>query len=272
LDVFAASPAAGQAAAAMMAARAHRSEVGRNASYPQRQLYAAHEERGAGSPRVPTNETEQIMNVLRFVRSRFNAAYALGVILLGAAALAAVQYLVPDEELTTLRSFIPGATPILGPLLFGWVGVAIGRLSIGATSSAGQRDSQKTPRRETDVKDEKIDRILHHIIRVLQTHVADSEIYSKRLDRANERLSQQQTVGPINEIVLALVEDNREMRAQLQTVSNKLEESGLFRGIRRNPNKKISIAPGAIPGAPPRSGDGARMAYFLSFVKRLLGF
>ena len=59
---------------------------------------------------------------------------------------------------------------------------------------------------------------------MLQTHLADSEIYSKRLDGANERLSQQQTVGPLNEIVLALVEDNRDMRAKLHTVSGNLEE------------------------------------------------
>jgi diguanylate cyclase len=167
------------------------------------------------------------MNVLRFVRSHFNAAYALGAILLVAAALTALQYLVPNEELTTLRSFVPGATPILEPLLFGWIGVAIGRFSIGATSSASQRNGQEPTRRETEVEEEKIDRILHHIMRVLQTHLADSEIYSNRLDSANERLSQQRTVGPINEIVLALVEDNREMRAKLQTVSNKLEESRL---------------------------------------------
>jgi len=178
-------------------------------------------------PRVLANETGPIMNVLRFVRSQFNAAYALGVILLGAVALTALQSLVPGEELTTLRSFIPGATPIFQLVLFGWIGVVIGRFSIRAMSSTGQRDGQETTRRETAVKEEKIDRVLHHIIRVLQTHLADSEIYSKRLDGANERLSQQQTVGPINEIVLALVEDNRDMRAKLHTVSHNLEESRL---------------------------------------------
>ena len=99
--------------------------------------------RDAGLPRVLANETGPIMNVLRFVRSRFNAAYALGVILLGAVALTALQSLVPGEELTTLRSFIPGATPLFELLLFGWIGVAIGRFSVGATSSAGQRDGQR---------------------------------------------------------------------------------------------------------------------------------
>jgi hypothetical protein len=161
LDLFVASPAAARVAAAMMAARAHWSEVGRNASYPQRQLYAAHKERDAGLRRVLANETGPIMNVLRFVRSQFNAAYALGVILLGAVALTALQSLVPGEELTTLRSFIPGATPIFELLLFGWIGVVIGRFSIGAMSSTGQRDGQETARRETAIKGEKIDRVLH---------------------------------------------------------------------------------------------------------------
>ena len=172
-------------------------------------------------PRVLANETGPIMNVLWFVRSQFNAAYALGVILLGAVALTALQSLVQAEELATLRSFIPGATPLFELMLFGWIGVVLGRFSIGAMS---QRDGQKMTRRETAVEGEKIDRILHHVARVLQTHLADSEIYSKRLDGANERLSQHRTVGPLNEIVLALVEDNRDMRAKLHTVSSNLEE------------------------------------------------
>jgi len=167
------------------------------------------------------------MNLLRFVPSQFTAAYALGVILLGAVALTALKSFVPGEELTTLRSFIPGGTLIFLLLLFGWIGVAIGRFSIGTRSSTGQRDGQETTRRGTAVKEEKIDRVLHHIIRVLQTHLTDSETFSKRLDGANEQLSQQQTVGPINEIVRALVEDNRDMRDKLYAVRNQLEESRL---------------------------------------------
>ena len=175
-------------------------------------------------PRVLANEIGPIMNVLGFVRSQFNAAYALGVILLVAVALTALQHFVPGEELTALRSFIPGGTAIFQLLLFGWIGVAIGRFSIGAKSSAGQRDGEETMRRGTAVKEEKIDRVLHHIVRVLQTHLTDSETFSKRLDGANERLSQQQTVGSINEIVRALVEDNRDMRDKLYAVRNQLEE------------------------------------------------
>ena len=68
---------------------------------------------------------------------------------------------------------------------------------------------------------------MRHIVRVLQTHLTDSETFSERLDGANERLSRQQTVGPISEIVRALVEDNRDMRDRLYTVRNQLEESRL---------------------------------------------
>jgi diguanylate cyclase len=178
-------------------------------------------------PRVLANEIGPTMNALRSVRSRFTAAYALGLILLGAVALTALKSFVPGEALTTLRSFVPGGTLIFQLLLFGWIGVAIGRFSIGVKSSAGQRDGQETARSGTAVKEEKIDRVLHHIIRVLQTHLTDSETFSKRLDGANERLSQQQTVGPIHEIVRALVEDNRDMRDKLYTVRNQLEESRL---------------------------------------------
>ncbi len=229
LDLSAASPLGhrGPAAAAMMAAGAHRSEVGRNASFPQRQRSAAYEERAAGSPRVLADEIGPIMNVLRFVRPQFAAASALGVIVLGAVALTALKSFVPSEELTPLRSFVPGGILIFQLLLFGFVGLAIGRLSIRAGSSDGQRDGQETARRGTAVKEEKIDRVLRHIVRVLQAHLTDSETFSERLDGANERLSRQQTVGPISEIVRALVEDNRDMRDRLYAVRNQLEESRL---------------------------------------------
>ena len=164
------------------------------------------------------------MNVLRFVRSQFAAAYALGVIVLGAVALTALKSFVPGEELTPLRSFIPGGIRSFSFCCSAGSGSQSAVSALGPMSSDGQRDGQETTRRGTAVKEEKIDRVLHHIIRVLQTHLTDSETFSKRLDGANERLSQQQTVGPINEIVLALVEDNRDMRDKLYTVRNQLEE------------------------------------------------
>jgi diguanylate cyclase len=161
------------------------------------------------------------MNAPRLVGARFHAAFALGVLLVGAAELAALPF-IQGETLAAFRSFILGGTPIFELLLFGCVGVAIGRLTISAGPGAGRRDAQKT-----DVKEEKVDRVLRHIAKLLQTHLSDSETYSKRLDGANERLSQQHAVGPINEIVLALVKDNREMRNKLYSVRNELEESRL---------------------------------------------
>ena len=57
--------------------------------------------------------------------------------------------------------------------------------------------------------------------------MADSDSFSERLDGHNERLSRHESVGPIKEIVLALIEDNRDMRDRLDNVRNQLEESRL---------------------------------------------
>ena len=62
---------------------------------------------------------------------------------------------------------------------------------------------------------------------MLQTHLTDSESFSERLDGANERLSRHESAGPIKEIVMALIEDNRDMRDRLDNVRNQLEESRL---------------------------------------------
>ena len=62
---------------------------------------------------------------------------------------------------------------------------------------------------------------------MLQAHVTDSESFSERLDGHNQRLSRHESVGPIKEIVLALIEDNRDMRDRLDNVRNQLEESRL---------------------------------------------
>jgi hypothetical protein len=62
------------------------------------------------------------------------------------------------------------------------------------------------------VKEEKVDRVLRHIAKVLQTHLTDNESFSERLDDANEQLSHEQSGGPVKDIVLALIDDNRDMR------------------------------------------------------------
>ena len=112
-------------------------------------------------------------------------------------------------------------------LLLGWLGVGLGRLTIKAAPRAAERGSQATTRRDTGAKEEKVDRILRHIAKVLQAHLTDSESSSERLDGANQRLSRHESVGPIKEIVLALIEDNRDMRDRLYNVRNQLEESRL---------------------------------------------
>ena len=77
------------------------------------------------------------------------------------------------------------------------------------------------------MKEEKVDRILSQIAKVLQTHLTDSASFSERLDGANERLSRQESIGPVKDIVLALIDDNRDMRDKLSNVRNQLEESRL---------------------------------------------
>ncbi len=164
---------------------------------------------------------------VRGIRSNARAAYALAAVTLGAVALTALQSFVPGETLAALRSFIPGETQIFQLLLFGWIGIALGRFTVGAEPSPVPRGGLTAAGRETAVKEEKVDRVLRHIAKVVQTHLTDSESYSERLDGANEQLSQQQSVGPVKDIVLTLIDDNRDMRDKLFNVRNELEESRL---------------------------------------------
>jgi diguanylate cyclase len=166
------------------------------------------------------------MKISRFI-GRAPAVYALGAVSLGAVGLTALGSFVPGEAPNALRSLMPGETPFLQLLLLGWIGVALGRLTIGAESNAARRGGQAATRRDTAAKEEKVDRVLRHIAKVLQAHLTDSESFSERLDGANERLSRQEAVGPIKDIVLALIEDNRDMRDRLYSVRNQLEESRL---------------------------------------------
>ena len=110
-------------------------------------------------------------------------------------------------------------------LLLGSIGVGLGRLTIKATPTPAESGGQAKPQRETADKDEKVDRVLRQVAKVLQTHLTDSESFSERLDGHNQRLSRHELVGPIKEIVLALIEDNRDMRDRLDNVRNQLEES-----------------------------------------------
>ena len=101
--------------------------------------------------------------------------------------------------------------PVLELFLFGALGVAIGRMTIRAESDK----SAPQGRREPVQKIEAVDRLLRSIAKLIQTHLADSDAFSERLSGATNRLSQNPQAGPANEIVLALIEDNRAMRDRL---------------------------------------------------------
>jgi diguanylate cyclase len=167
------------------------------------------------------------MKIVRFVRSHADVAYALVAVFLGAVGLATLGSFVPDQALNALRSLIPGETPFLQLLLLGSIGVGLGRLTIKTTPTPAESGGQAKAQRETADKDEKVDRVLRQVAKVLQTHLTDSESFSERLDGHNQRLSRHESVGPIKEIVLALIEDNRDMRDRLDNVRNQLEESRL---------------------------------------------
>jgi diguanylate cyclase len=167
------------------------------------------------------------MKIPGLTRSNARAALALAAVALGALALTALPSFVPGQTLTALRTLMPGETQILQLLLFGWLGVALGRLSSATEPSPVQRGAHSALRRETAGKEDKVERLLRHIAKILQTHLADSESFSDRLDGANERLARQQSVGPVRDIVLALIDDNRDMRDKLCHVRDQLEESRL---------------------------------------------
>src|SRR6185312_11141170 len=199
-----------------------------------------HAERGLHTRGLPASEAGRAafrralrkgvgakMKALRFIGSPARAGYALGAVLVGALALTALGPLVPNEALSALRALIPGETPFLELVLLGWLGVALGRLTMRAAQAPAQRGGQAAARQEAAAREEKVDRVLRHVSKVLQAHLTDSESFSERLDGASERLSRQETVGPIKEIVLALIEDNRDMREKLYSVRNQLEESRL---------------------------------------------
>ena len=149
------------------------------------------------------------MNALLLLRSHLGTAYALGVVFLIALAL------------TALRFSFPGEIPGLELLLFGWLGVALGRLANWTRSNDPGAAS------ETPSGVEKIDHVLRSIARLLQAHLAESDAYLERLQGASNRLTQPGASGSVNEIVLALIADNRDMRDKLSDLRNQLEESRL---------------------------------------------
>ena len=156
--------------------------------------------------------TEPPMNALFQLRSHANTIYALGAVVLGALAFAALRFNLPVDM------------PALGLLLFGWIGVILGRMSAGVGDRAADASAQAAP---NQAPWDKVDGILRSLAKILQAQVSDNDAYSERLNGASARLSQHQSAGPITEIVMALIEDNREMRENLSKVRNQLEESRL---------------------------------------------
>ena len=149
------------------------------------------------------------MNALLLLRSQLGTAFALGVVLLSAIALAA------------LRLSFPAEVPGLELLLFGWLGVALGRLTIGG------RLSDSGAAKGSPGAAEKVDHILRSVARLLQMHLTETDAFSERLRGASDRLAEHETSEPVNEIVMALIDDNRQMRDKLSNLRDQLEESRL---------------------------------------------
>ena len=148
------------------------------------------------------------MNAMLFIRSQLQTASALAVLALGAIGL------------TTLRLDVPGATAALELILFGWLGVALGRLALRPNDPAA-------PAKAVAATTEKIDQLLRSIARLIQSHLNESEAYSQRLDGASARLSEHEKGGPLHDIVMTLIADNRDMQDRLSKVRTQLEDSRL---------------------------------------------
>jgi diguanylate cyclase len=149
------------------------------------------------------------MNALLLLRSHLGAFFPLGIVSLIALLL------------TALRPSLPAEIPALEPLLLGWLGVALGRLVMLAGPNKG------TTVKEAPGAVEKVDHVLRSIARLLETHLTEVDAFLVRLQGASNRLAQQETSASVNEIAMALIDDNRQMRDKLSDLRNQLEESRL---------------------------------------------
>ncbi len=160
------------------------------------------------------------MNALLVIRSYMGTIYALGIVFLVAVALSALNLNIPNV--------IPGAEL----LVFGWLGVALGRLAVAAETEPvappkPEPEPAAGPKPEEDSKSDRLDAIVRAIAKLVQAQASDSDAFSERLQGANKRLAQQTDATSVRDIVLALIEDNREMRDKLSNVRDQLEESKL---------------------------------------------
>ena len=166
--------------------------------------------RGMRAAPTSLSESRRPMNAPLLSRSRLVTAGAFGVVLLATLALSALRIRIPDV--------IPG----FEFLLFGWVGVALGRLATGAAPSPDPAANA-----DEAVKADRIDAILRSIAKLLQAQASESDAFTERLNGASSRLTQHADAGTVREIVMALIEDNRQMRDKLSNVRDQLESSRL---------------------------------------------
>ena len=100
------------------------------------------------------------LNALLLLRSHMNAIYALCLVFLGALAV------------STLKISVPNVMPGFELLLFGWIGVALGRLT-GAPplTAAGGADA------EVGAKSDRVDAILRTVAKLLQAQTKASDAF-----------------------------------------------------------------------------------------------
>jgi len=127
--------------------------------------------------------------------------------------------------LTALRLGAPHLLPGVELLICGWLGVALGRLTMGSEAGAKAIRDAAPAKSERPSKKDRVEHTLHHVAKALETHAADCEAFSKRLDDAITGLSRQHPVGSIHGIALTLIADNRDMQDRLGAAKNRLEES-----------------------------------------------
>ncbi len=131
-------------------------------------------------PPPPPPGSARASNALAPIRLRLNDVWAFGAVLLGAAALAALRIDIPDG----MAGF--------ALLLFGSLGVALGRLSIVASAGADNRTRAQIATKSAGAG----------LVQPIDAVSADA-------------------------VVSALIEDNRRMRDRLASVSDQLEASRL---------------------------------------------
>ena len=100
-------------------------------------------QRGNGFCNHAQTGNGHVMNALMLLRSHLGTAFALGAVLLTALTL------------TALRLSFPAEVPGLELLLFGWIGVALGRLTVRARSSesSGAKGSPGTAEKSRSYPD-----------------------------------------------------------------------------------------------------------------------